>query len=593
MISRISRFRLRRSVRLRQRQVASLGEDAEQQLDRHFFRRLDRLVPVRRFVSVWIALVLVLFMGVVAQSFALGSVYQEYRPAPGGTYVEGIVGQFSNANPLFATTGADRTVARLLFSGLLRYNEHNQLVGDLAESWQSDPRGQVYTVAIRKDVKWHDGAPFSAQDVQFTYATIQNGDVQSPLRSSWQDVKVEALDAYTVRFTLSNPLASFPYNLTNGIVPAHILSSVAPADMRSTSFNTEHPVGTGPFRWAGLAVQDDTSDNREVQIALEKYPLYHHGAPKLDGFRVDAYENEEQLLRAYRQRELTAVSGLVSVPDKMPEGTTAENFTQTAAMMTFFRTTQGVLKDKTVRQAMIKAVNVSAIRGRLGYPAMAVDAPFLRSQFAYDKNVTQPAYNPESANAILDAAGWARGPNGVRMKDKVALAFTLYAEENKETAQVARAMQKDWKAVGANVQVVLQKADEFQVTLSEHGSYDAVLHGIAIGADPDVFVYWHSTQASVLSGTHLNFSEYASATADTSLEAGRTRVDQTLRAQKYKPFLQAWSEDSPAMGLYQPRSLYIVRGAVAGLSPHMVTTATDRFANVQDWTIRQVKTTVD
>lgn len=576
---------------MHQNQVVHFGGEAEQNIDQHFFDRLDRLIPVRRFVVAWVALAVLLIVGVIVQTLALGDFFQQLQPAAGGTYTEGIVGEFSNANPVYATSAADKTVSKLVFSGLLTYNKNNELVGDLAESWQSDSRGLVYTVNLRKNVRWHDDTPFTSKDVIFTYATIQNADAQSPLRASWQDVKVEAVDSYTVRFTLANPLASFIYGLTNGIVPEHSLASVSPVDMRSALFNTANPVGTGPFRWEAIEVTEDSTTTREVRVALLKYDNYHLGATKLDGFTVRVFQDQARMIEALNNRELIGVAGLIQPPNGLPEDVTAENFSQTAAMMTFFKTTEGVLKEKAVRQSLIKAIDTTSIRKDLGYIAPSVDSPLLHGQLGYDKTITQPSYNPEAANAALDADGWIRGSDGIRQKAGVPLAFGLYAEKNKETTMVTKSLQRQWEAVGADITIVLQSNNEFQYTLSGH-KYDALLHGISIGIDPDVFVYWHSSQASEI-GTRLNFSEYVSNVADASLEAARTRIDPTLRVQKYKPFLQAWSEDSPAFGMYQPRSLYLVRGSVTGLNAHGVNSATDRFANVNEWMIRRMKTTMD
>jgi peptide/nickel transport system substrate-binding protein len=121
--------------------------------------------------------------------------------------------------------------------------------------------------------------------------------------------------------------------------------------------------------------------------------------------------------------------------------------------------------------------------------------------------------------------------------------------------------------------------------------YDALLHGITIGTDPDVFAYWHSSQFDVRSANRYNFSEYKSDAADNALQAGRSRVDPALRAIKYQPFLDAWQKDAPALGLYQPRYLYLTRGEVFGLKEHAVNTGVDRLANVDDWMIRTARVT--
>jgi peptide/nickel transport system substrate-binding protein len=113
-----------------------------------------------------------------------------------------------------------------------------------------------------------------------------------------------------------------------------------------------------------------------------------------------------------------------------------------------------------------------------------------------------------------------------------------------------------------------------------------VLHGITIGGDPDVFVYWDSSQTDIRSANRLNFSEYKSSSSDEALQAGRSTIDPKLRAIKYHAFLTNWKTDAPAMGLYQPRFLYITRGDVYGLNDHSINTGIGRFSNVSDWMIR-------
>lgn len=588
MVGRAHRLRFRRKMRLHRRQVETAG----QQTDQYVFRRLDRLTNVRRFVFAWIGLMVVIIGCSVIQISSLGKYYQELRPAAGGTYTEGVVGAFTNANPVYATSTADRTASKLLFSGLLKYDQNNHLVGDLAEKWQADARGKVYTVSLRPNLSWSDGRPLTVDDILFTYSVIQNPDAGSPFYASWQGVKVEAKDARTITFTLSNPLASFPYSLTNGIVPKHKLDTVPMGDMRSTAFNTNNPVGAGPFRWQSLSV-DGVNDMREERIILEANDRYYRGRPKLDTFIIRTFRTEEQMIERYNNHELNAMTGLNNQSASISEQAQAYNFPQTAAMMTFFKTTQGVLADKAVRQALVKGTDAKTIRKDLSYAAKPVDSPLLRGQLGYEPTLAQFGYEPEAAKKQLDEAGWVASSSGaVREKSGQKLEFTLYAESSGEAARVTQLLQQQWRKIGVNAKVELQSSNDFQVTLSEH-SYDALLRGISIGNDPDVFVYWHSSQADVLSSGRLNFSEYKSNLADEALESARTRVDQNLRIAKYKPFLSTWRDDAPAVGLYQPRVLYITRDQVYGLHEHPVTAASDRYANVDEWMVRLVKTTVD
>lgn len=494
MVGRAHRLRFRRKMRMHRRQVESAGL----QTDQYVFRRLERLRNVRRFVFAWMGLVVIIIGFSVVQISSLSKYYQELRPAPGGTYTEGVTGAFTNANPVYATSTADRTVAKLLFSGLLKYDQNNQLVGDLAEKWQTDNRGKIYTVTLRPDLRWSDGRPLTADDILFTYNVIQNPDAGSPLYTSWQGVKVEAKDARTILFTLSNPLASFPYSLTNGIIPKHKLEAVPMGDMRSAAFNTNQPVGAGPFKWQNLSVSGVTS-TREERIILEANNNYYRGAPKLDTFIVRTFRTQDQMIAHYNKHELNAMIGLDSDPQNITEQAQPYSFPQTAAMMTFFKTTGGILGDKTVRQALVRGANTKAIREDLPFSAKAIDEPLLRGQLGYDATLAQFSYDPAAAQKQLNDAGWiAASPGAIREKAGQKLEFTLYAESSGEAARVTQELQKQWRAIGANVKVELQSGSEFQVTLSNH-SYDALLRGISIGNDPDVFVYWHSSQADVLS----------------------------------------------------------------------------------------------
>jgi ABC-type transport system substrate-binding protein len=168
--------------------------------------------------------------------------------------------------------------------------------------------------------------------------------------------------------------------------------------------------------------------------------------------------------------------------------------------------------------------------------------------------------------------------------------FSLSAANTPENRQVTHLLRDQWRRLGVDLQVQLQAPTDFQTTLTYHG-YEAVLYGITIGTDPDVFVYWDSSQADIRSNNRLNFSEYKNATADSALESGRTRLDPQLRTLKYRPFLAAWQQDAPALGLYQPRSLYLTSGPVNGLNDHSITAPVDRFDNVWNWQIRQAKVT--
>lgn len=582
MVSRAFKLRVRRRFRVQQRQ-------AEAQLERNFFRRLGRLQQVQRFIGSWLVLFVLLGSISIVQIRALAGYYKTSTFVPGGAYTEGIVGSFTDANPIYATSPVDQVVSHLLFAGLYKYDDHGQLTGDLATGPAViNNSGTVYTVSLRHGLTWQDGQPLTSADIVFTYQVIQSPDAQSPLNASWQGIKVAAPDPYTVTFTLPNVLASFPYSLTTGILPKHLLANTVMSEMRSAAFNTRTPIGAGPFKWQVLATAGKTIDNRNQQIALVPFEQYYAGAPKLNSFTIHTFAQPNEMLTSFRKHELTAMAGLDSLPADLAGDSTVHSYSMplTAAVMTFFKLDNPVLSDVQVRKALIAATDTQTILDNLGYPAVPVVEPLLRNQLGYDPAYAQAGFNLAQANQTLDQAGWVRGQGGIRSKDGKTLAFQLVAQDSSEYARVARLLQKQWQVVGARVTLSLQSGTDFQSSLAFHG-YDALLYGISIGQDPDVFAYWDSTQADIRSQNRLNFSNYNSRIADNSLEAGRTRLDPALRIIKYRSFLQAWQNDAPALGLYQPRFLYVTRGRVFALADHRINNAVDRFTMVQDWMIRQ------
>jgi peptide/nickel transport system substrate-binding protein len=155
---------------------------------------------------------------------------------------------------------------------------------------------------------------------------------------------------------------------------------------------------------------------------------------------------------------------------------------------------------------------------------------------------------------------------------------------------VTAQLKEQWLKLGAEVKVSLRDDNSFHAALVNH-DYDAVVYGITIGADPDVFVYWDSSQNDIRAANRLNLSEYDSDAADSGLEAGRTRTGEALRRIKYEGFLKAWQQDAPALGLYQPRFLYVSRNPIYGLDQLILNAAPERYNNVSNWMIRTAEVT--
>lgn len=520
---------------------------------------------VERFVFVWVAVFVVILILLSGQFESLDKHYLASRPSEGGKYVEGIVGEIGGINPLFPESRASRSASVLVFSGLFKNGTGGQPVMDLAEEWSISDDETVYTVKMREDAYWHDGEPVTAVDTKFTFDNIQNPDVGSPYQPTWQGIEVEQTGEYEIKFKLPNPFAPFLSQLTVGILPQHLLDDVEEDRMRITGFNTE-PVGSGPFEFEELS----TNSN---EIRLRRNTRYYKGPAKLEGMIIRVFDTEESMVTAYNQNQLSAMMGESTLNRgalRDPQRSKVVRMKLASQVFAFFNTER--LKEKELRQALSLSVNRAKLIEGLGNgdyePA---DSPLLPEHIGYKKS--QPDYDRVKAAEIFESTDWSK-------KDGQSL--SLVTQDNAHYIATAEALRKFWKELGVTVEVTTVSGTELQQDYIRPRDYDILLFGIGLDNDPDVYAYWHSSQ---IKDPGLNLSVYDSAIVDDSLEAGRTRSGEKLRAAKYEPFLKEWRKDAPAAVLYRIHNYYIFREDVSGIEAGIVPHANNRFHNVHEWTV--------
>lgn len=582
LMKKSTRLRVRRHIRLTRRGVEQVQSQMGEQLDKHVVRRWQKFVDVRRFVLGWLILIGLLTAGVLIQSRGLADHYLSHVPARGGTYTEGVVGEVANLNPIFATTSPERAAAALLFEPLLRYNEQTRLTGALAASWSVNRPQTVYTLKLREGVVWHDGQPITSQDVIFTFDSIQHPDTGSPLNQSWRDIKVEAPDERTVVFRLPNPFTPFLHSLTRvGILPRHVLGQVEPKELRTHPFNLQPVTGSGPFVFANVSLE-----RSHGQIRLKASDDYYLGQPKLEEILIQTFEDHEQLVAAFNEGSVTGAAGFrIGDLDRLEGSRDTQIHTNPLYnnVMLFFNNSRGSLKDRKLRRALSQATDQKAIFDLVAKAYASSDAPLLADQLGYKEDLSQLGYDPKAAAKTLDELGWKLSEDGFRRnKDGQVLELSLVTQSSDEYPLIAEAIQRQWREAGIQLKLEFVSPANLQQDWIQPHAYQLLLMGIDQGVDPDVFVYWHSSQARV---GGFNLSEYKNSLVDSALEAGRTRQDRLLRSAKYQAFLKQWRQDAPAIALYRPTAIYAQVGSAAGFRAERLADPVDRFLGVTNWTI--------
>lgn len=557
----------------------NLQSSSSQHVTKYVTRRAKNIAGARRFVASWLALVLLLSGLTIAGLVRVFGASQAVTSADGGTYTEGMIGNFTNLNPLFGAGVLDDSASRLIFNGLFRYDSNGEFVPDLAKELKVAEDRKTYTITLRSGVTWHDGTQFTAEDVAYTVGIIQNPETRSPLFSSWQGIKVTAVNDQEVSFELPAPFAPFPNALTLSILPEHLLKDIPANRLRSTAFNNQ-PIGTGPFVFAALR----SEQGKEQQLELTANQKYYRGKPKLDRFFIHTYPNDTDMADALKNREITAAVDLNADSVKnfaSDKSIRPVDIPLNSGVFAFFKTTNPVLDNKDLRLALAYGIDRGPLLQLFDTRYGTLKGPLLASQLGFDSAFAQKTSRPE-AERLLDAAGWVKQPDGYRSKDGTKLEFGLTTVNSAQYTALAGELQKQWAKIGVRIKPQLLTPEQLQQTaLNAHG-YDILLYGISIGHDPDVYAYWHSSQARA---NGLNFSEWKSSRADSSLEVARTRLDDVLRIARYKTFQDEWLKSAPAVALYQPRVNYAYHQNASGFVPVAANNASDRLTNVEKWTV--------
>ena len=543
--------------------------------------RLDRLSNVRRRVSVWIILVLVMIGASAVQWHISRNSFTTMAYTSGGSYSEGVLGPLENLNPIFAKTNAEKSAAKLLFSSLYRYDSTGNIKADMADSISVNDKETEYTVKLKKGLIWSDGRDLTVDDVIFTLKLLANPEVGAEI-SGWKSIKFEKVSDDSVKFILPSSYSPFVHALTFPIIPEHILKGADPLDLREHDFN-KSPISSGPFKFRLL--QNVASDGSKKILYLQSNSDYHGGAPKLDRFQLYAYSTQDDIAKSLRTREITGTPELIynDQSAEIKSMYSAESHSLNNGVYALFNNNSQFLRSKAVRQALSLSVDTSKLRQSLSLSTEELSGPTLNKFLG--KSPNSSSYDIKKAKSLLEAEGW-KSVNNVRQKGNDKLRLNVVVLKNSNYEKVARYLAQVWHDelnIESDIKVV-DPSDATQnilQTVLQPRNFDVLVYELSLGGDPDVYAYWHSSQAT---NNGLNFSNYNNAIADDALASGRSKISAKQRADRYAKFTAIWQADAPAIALYQPKFDYIHTQNVKALGVNTeVVNPVDRYVDVQYW----------
>lgn len=474
-------------------------------------------------------------------------------------------GDYTSINPALYEHGE---VNLLLFSGLTARDGENKIIPGLAEKWEYDRDSLTYTFTLRKGVKWHDGEPFTAADVKFTLEAILAPENLSEIASNYEDIAaIETPDDHTVRIRLSSPNAAMLDYLAIGILPKHLLEG---KDLVTAPFN-QAPVGTGPYK----LVSWDAGQS----IVLERNPDYYAGTPKIGRIIFKIVPDEKARAMQLRSGELDLAQ--VSPQDARSFGD-AEGFTVYDMKTSDYR---GVLynfshplfaKYRELPNALSYAVDRQAIVDSVllgkGRPAYSP----LQSGPYNNPAVEKFQYDPVKTRAMLEAAGWRQGSDGVYQKDGDRLAFTIHCPEGDPVrVDMANICAQQFSEAGADVTVSIDSEIDW-------AGQAAYLIGWGSPFDPDDHTY-----KVFGTGQAANYGNYSNPRVDDLLGKARGTDVSADRMKYYQAFQEALTDDLPYTFLAYADAVYVAKDRVQGIAPDTVLGhhGVGIFWNVKDWTL--------
>lgn len=507
-------------------------------------------------------------------------------PGTGGHYIEGVVSEPKYINPILSpSSDSDSDISKLIFSGLMKYNEKQQLVPDLAESYEVTEDQKNYIFHLKQGVKWHDGRNLTADDVVFTVHTIKNPEIESPLKTAFQRVAVEKIDDFTVKFTLTkDPYAPFlTENSTFGILPKHIWEEILPKNFPLAKYNLE-PIGSGPYKFKEY--KKDKKTGTIKSYTLETFEDYFDKKPYIQEITFKFFNDYPELINAYNKRKITGIS---YIPPKEKKNIKKEiNFydlklPQYYAIF-FNQTKNTALQEKKVRQALAYAIDREKIISQaLQGKAVLANSPIPPNFPGHNPEIKKYEYNPDLAHELLHKAGWRdEDKDGKRAKDNKKLEIRLTFINQPEFLETAKIIKKNWEDVGATVSLEAIDPLELQSEYIRPRNYQALLYGELITYDPDPYPFWHSTQRQ---DPGLNLTSFKDKSVDRLLEEARKTNNPDERRIKYLHFQNIIAEEVPAIFLYSPTYLYGINKKVKGVKLEYVGIPADRFAGLGNWYI--------
>ncbi len=440
--------------------------------------------------------------------------------------------------------------------------------------------GLTWKVTLRDDVTWHDGTPFTAEDVKFTLELLVNPDFRSWRRTGHSLVRdITVVSPTEISWRMESAFAPYTAILASTfIVPKHGFEG---ADPNNAPFNNA-PIGTGAYKWKQRVAGD--------HIELEANPGYFGDGPYLERLVLKYIPDITVLYTQIKTGDIDVLALQWISPDNYEEAKTLPDRVVEVFGAPFFEGLSFNLqrpqfKEHAVREALYYAVDKQTIIDALYYGVpQATESYMPRESYYYNANLPVQEYNLDKARALLDEAGWKPGSDGIREKDGVRLAFTCSTTSgNHLREQAQQFLQQSFREIGVDMQIgnlppAVMWGDHWMLS-----QFDMALAGLSCltGPDPDTSDYFLSTSSPAKGGNGQNTWVYENPEVDELLKKGGALVSPEERLPIYQRIQEIMRHDLPFLPIFQYANIRGYKTGIQGVEAN-INNRIDTW-NVRSW----------
>lgn len=488
----------------------------------------------------------------------------------GGQLVYGSMQEPNTLNPLLSDLLSTAEVGSLIFSGLVVTDEKGAWQPDLAAEVPSLQNGGIsrdgltITYRLRQGVTWHDGRPFTAEDVRFTWQVIMNRKVNIVNREGYEKIaSITTPDPSTVVVRFKEYYAP-ALRLFTVILPKHALETSA--DINKAQFNRA-PIGTGPFKFKEWRLAEE--------IILEANPQYFRGKPKLDAIVYRVIPDASIMLSQLKAGSLDMVGNIAFTQLDQVKGLGNIKIVNTPTMVweqLTFNHDLALFQDAHVRKAIAMAIDRQAIIDQVlkgtGSPAIADQSPL---SWAYHPSLQAPNRDVAGAKALLTEAGWKPGAGNIMTKEGRKLSFVVTVPSGlKPRELVVAALAQQLKEAGIEMEVRMQDAPVFFNDTLKTRHFEAALFGWVTDTEPDNHNLWHSKRIpTVTNGMDgQNYAGWRNPQVDALTDQIANTVDLEARKQLYYQLQEIITQEYPVVPLYFRNTVTAIKPNVLNYVPN-------------------------